>query len=134
MNRITYWLTNISFLLVLTGFIGHEVTPHHHHAFAEESHSCCHSNPNKDNDGTSNNPPCTILTNYHNNTKRIEISNYQAKPLHDHTNFINAIISHTAQCCILYFEKFKSLILFTPPRAKDLYLTQSVYRRGPPVA
>ncbi len=131
MKRLTAWLLYLSFLLVLTGFIGHEVIPHHHHSTKGDVHACCESHGDDDPTGKTE-TPCTILSNirFENNKPNIQVFSQELKHKQKECFFASCGIS---QFFTPLFTQIKTPIFIPQAVFSETRFYSSFSHRGPPL-
>ncbi|MFO8020986.1 MAG: hypothetical protein R6U65_00865 [Perlabentimonas sp.] len=92
MKLLTTWLLNFSLLLVLTGMIGHEVVPHHHHDAAGQVETCCESHNHEEE--TDSESVCNVLADIHNEERKSEFGINETNLKYQHNNSFHSVCSH----------------------------------------
>ena len=132
MKRITTWLLNISFILVLAGMVGHEVFPHHHHNEPGEVHACCESH-HDDEPESKTETKCTILSSLRLEKKNPEIQIHTQELKHNQNDIHYSI----AGCCHTQhqIESFTKTQIYIPQAVfSETCHISSFSHRGPPLA
>ncbi|MFP4557536.1 MAG: hypothetical protein ACLFNU_11765 [Bacteroidales bacterium] len=131
MKSLTTWLLNASLLLVLTGMIGHEVIPHHHHVTAGQVDTCCESHEQEEE--SDHDSVCNVLADIHKEERRIELGANETNSKHQHNNSSHTVCSH---CSLSTFSQALSKKQLYIPQAEhsNIYHTITFSFRGPPIS